>query len=78
MNAVAPGFVSTRMAVTDGVDELEKPEFRSIYLEHARLPLRRGAAPEEVAALVLWLAGPANTYVTGETIKVDGGLTIRL
>lgn len=78
VNAVAPGFVSTRMAVTDGVDELEKPEFRSIYLEHARLPLRRGAAPEEVAALVLWLAGPANTYVTGETIKVDGGLTIRL
>lgn len=78
VNAVAPGFVNTRMAVTDGVDELETPEFRSIYIEQGRLPLRRGAAPEEVAGLVLWLVSSANTYVTGQTITVDGGLTVRL
>ncbi|MGV8907779.1 MAG: SDR family NAD(P)-dependent oxidoreductase [Propionicimonas sp.] len=78
VNAVAPGFVNTRMAVSDGVDELDKPEFRSIYIEHGRLPLRRGAAPEEVARLVLWLVGSANSYVTGQTITVDGGLTVRL
>ncbi len=78
VNSVAPGFVNTRMAQADGVDELETPEMHSIYIEAGRLPLRRGAAPEEVAALVTWLAGSANTYVTGETIRVDGGLTTRL
>lgn len=78
VNAVAPGFVTTRMALADGVDELETPEMHRVYIEGGRLPLRRGAAPEEVAALVAWLAGPANTYVTGETIRVDGGLTARL
>ena len=78
VNAVAPGFVTTRMAEVDGVDELETPEMHGIYIEGGRLPLGRGAAPEEVAALVAWLAGPANTYVTGESVRVDGGLTRRL
>jgi len=78
VNAVAPGFVTTRMAEVDGVDELETPAMRGIYIEGGRLPLGRGAAPEEVAALVAWLAGPANTYVTGESVRVDGGLTVRL
>ena len=78
VNAVAPGFVTTRMAEVDGVDELETPAMHGIYIEGGRLPLGRGAAPEEVAALVAWLAGPANTYVTGESVRVDGGLTVRL
>jgi 3-oxoacyl-[acyl-carrier protein] reductase len=77
VNAVAPGFVATRMAVVDGVDELTTPQFRAVYVELGRIPLRRTGGPDEVAGLVLWLAGEANTYVTGQSIKVDGGLTVR-
>lgn len=78
VNAVAPGFVTTRMALVDGVDELDLPESHAVYIQNGRLPLGRGARPSEVAELVLWLAGEQNTYVTGQTIRVDGGLTIRL
>lgn len=78
VNAVAPGFVTTRMALVDGVDELDLPESHAVYIENGRLPLGRGARPSEVGELVLWLAGEQNTYVTGQTIRVDGGLTIRL
>ena len=78
VNAVAPGFVGTRMAEVDGVDELDLPESQAVYIEHGRLPLRRGARPDEVAELVVWLAGEQNTYVTGQSIRVDGGLTVRL
>ncbi|MCA0295636.1 MAG: SDR family oxidoreductase [Actinobacteria bacterium] len=78
VNAVAPGFVSTRMALVDGVDELSLPESHTVYIEHGRIPLRRGCAPEEVAGVVLWLASAANSYVTGQSVRVDGGLTVRL
>jgi NAD(P)-dependent dehydrogenase (short-subunit alcohol dehydrogenase family) len=39
------------------------------------IPLGRFAQPSEVAALVSWLAGPENSYVTGQNILIDGGLT---
>ena len=74
-NAVAPGFVATRMARTGEQDVLETEPFRRAYVEEGRLPLRRSATPAEVAECILWLAGPRNTYVTGQTVTVDGGLT---
>jgi NAD(P)-dependent dehydrogenase (short-subunit alcohol dehydrogenase family) len=37
------------------------------------IPLRRLATPDDLAALVVWLASAANTYVTGETISLTGG-----
>jgi NAD(P)-dependent dehydrogenase (short-subunit alcohol dehydrogenase family) len=76
VNAVAPGFVSTRMSVVDGKDELESEAFRSVYLEHGKLPIRRHAMPPEVAEHVAWLACDRNTYVTGQVLTVDGGLTV--
>lgn len=76
-NCVAPGFVATRMSVVDGVDELETEEFREVYVERGRIPQRRACRPEEVAALALWLCGAGNTYITGQSVRVDGGLTIR-
>ena len=75
VNAVAPGFVATRMAEADGEDMLETEPFRRTYVEEGRLPLRRSATPEEVADCILWLAGPGNTYITGQSVTVDGGLT---
>ena len=75
VNAVAPGFVATRMARTGERDVLDTEPFRRAYVEEGRLPMRRSATPAEVAACILWLAGPGNTYVTGQTVTIDGGLT---
>jgi NAD(P)-dependent dehydrogenase (short-subunit alcohol dehydrogenase family) len=77
-NAVAPGFVATRMAVVDGVDELESEWFRTVYVANGQLPLGRAAGPREIAEAVLWLASAENTYVTGQVLTVDGGLSARL
>lgn len=77
VNAVAPGFVATRMSLVDGVDELSTDWFRQVYLEGGRLPLGRAATPAEIAAPVLWLASEENSYITGQVLVVDGGLTVR-
>jgi len=67
-NSVAPGFVDTdltRSVLGDaGIAELT-----------ARVPARRLGQPEEVASLVAWLAGPENTYLTGQTVVIDGGFS---
>jgi NAD(P)-dependent dehydrogenase (short-subunit alcohol dehydrogenase family) len=76
VNAVAPGFVATRMSLVDGVSELESEWFRDVYLRYGKLPLRRYAEPAEIAAHVAWLASDANTYVTGHVLTVDGGVTV--
>ncbi len=76
VNAVAPGFVSTRMSIVDGKDELESDWFKEVYLEHGKLPIRRHAMPAEIAEQVAWLASERNTYVTGQVLTVDGGLTV--
>lgn len=66
VNAVAPGFIQTRM--TDSLSDNIK---KSII---AQIPLRRFGHPEDVANLVLFLASDLASYITGEVIKVDGGL----
>jgi 3-oxoacyl-[acyl-carrier protein] reductase len=76
VNALAPGFVSTRMSIVGGRNELESEWFRSVYLEHRKLPLRRPAQPGEVAAHAAWLCSEQNTYVTGQSLGVDGGLSV--
>lgn len=66
VNAVAPGFIDTDMTK-------ELPEdHKSMLL--TQIPLGRLGAPQEIAAVVNFLAGEAGSYVTGETIHVNGGL----
>lgn len=77
VNAVAPGFVATRMSIVDGVSELESDWFTTGYLLGGRLPAGRAAAPAEIADVVLWLVSGSNTYTTGQVVTVDGGLSAR-
>jgi 3-oxoacyl-[acyl-carrier protein] reductase len=66
VNVVAPGFVTTDM--TASLSEARQTEIVD------SVPLKRMAAPEEVAGAVTWLASAAAGYVTGAVIPVDGGL----
>ena len=66
VNAIAPGVIETEM-----VREHLSPELREKVL--ARFPLGRFATVEEVAQVALFLASDAASFVTGETIAVDGG-----
>jgi len=77
VNAIAPGFVDTEMSIrSDGVNELDTDWFRANYVEGHHLPLRRAGRPEEIAGVAAFLAGPDASYITGQIITVDGGLTI--
>jgi len=76
VNAVAPGFVATRMSIVDGRNELESEWFEDVYVKYGKLPLRRYAMPAEIAQQVAWLASDRNTYVTGQVLTVDGGVTV--
>ncbi|MCP4679958.1 MAG: SDR family oxidoreductase [Deltaproteobacteria bacterium] len=66
VNAICPGIIMTEMARTFGTEET---------LEEIRthLPLKRLGAPKDVADLVLFLVSDASSYITGETIEIDGG-----
>ena len=76
VNAIAPGFIDTPMSVVNGVNELESDWFRQNYVAGHHLPLKRAGQPEEIAGVALFLAGPDASYITGQVITVDGGLTI--
>jgi 3-oxoacyl-[acyl-carrier protein] reductase len=67
VNAVCPGFVHTRMT------EPQSEEIRQRYIDMT--PAGRFGAPEEVAAVIAFLAGAEAAYVNGAVISVDGGLT---
>ncbi|HEX8676038.1 MAG TPA: SDR family oxidoreductase [Segetibacter sp.] len=76
INAIAPGFVDTAMSIVDGVSELESEWFKTNYVDSHHLPLRRAANAGEIAGVALFLAGKDASYITGQVITVDGGLTI--
>ncbi|HDI78969.1 MAG TPA: 3-oxoacyl-[acyl-carrier-protein] reductase [Desulfobacteraceae bacterium] len=66
VNAVAPGLIDTEM--TASVPEKIKEQFLS------QIPLQRMGRPEEVAEVVWWLCSEGASYITGQTIHVNGGM----
>ena len=68
VNAVCPGFVDTRM--TEGASD----ELRAKYIKMT--PAGRFGTPEDVAAVIAFLAGAEASYVNGAVIAVDGGLSV--
>jgi 3-oxoacyl-[acyl-carrier protein] reductase len=68
VNCVAPGFIETPM--TDALSSEQKGKLTE------RIPLGRLGQPEDVAAAVLYLAGPGAAWVTGTTLHVNGGMAM--
>jgi NAD(P)-dependent dehydrogenase (short-subunit alcohol dehydrogenase family) len=66
-NAIAPGFTMTPMMDYAG-DDATYEQYMSV------IPMRRWAAPEEQANVVLFLASRQSSYINGVTIRVDGGI----
>ncbi len=65
-NAIAPGFILTEMTENfQGNDELKKS-----------IPMGHFGTPEDVAEVALFLASPASDFITGEVIRVDGGMAM--
>nr|WP_137677171.1 SDR family oxidoreductase [Parerythrobacter lutipelagi] len=71
VNGIAPGFVATKMTrvTTDNPERLEGAL--------KRIPLRRMGEPSEMAGASLFLASPLASYILGQTLVVDGGLTLQ-
>ena len=67
-NAIAPGYIATEM--TAQLSEAQTDELKK------QLPLARLGMPEDIAELALFLASEKSSYITGEVIKVDGGMYV--
>jgi 3-oxoacyl-[acyl-carrier protein] reductase len=66
VNAIAPGFIDTDM--TRALDDTQRSALA------AGIPLGRLGSPDDIAAAVLFLAGPSGAYVTGQTLHINGGM----
>ena len=69
VNAVAPGFVETDM--TEAIKNKAGD-----FIQKKLIPMRRLGKPEDIASAVVFLAGPGASYITGQVITVDGGLSL--
>jgi len=67
INAVAPGFIESEMTEALGEDLIKQVK--------TRIPANRLGTPDDVAGAVLFLASTAASYITGQVIVVDGGMT---
>lgn len=65
-NVIAPGFIETEM--TGKLDEAVVQSWRDA------IPLKRGGSPEDIAHACVFLASDMSTYITGQTLSVDGGM----
>ena len=75
VNAIAPGFIATEMTdATAARLKLSVDDFRKLNADHN--PVRRVGFPDDIAAAVAFLCSDESSYITGQTIYVDGGATL--
>jgi len=75
-NAIAPGCIHTPLSIVKGFDETRTEFFQEWFIKNRRIPLARPGEPEEIARVAVFLASDDSSYITGQTVVVDGGLTI--
>jgi len=78
VNCICPSFASTPMveAMGDQVGARHNISREDAYTRiAARVPLRRVAEPAEVVQAMIWICSPGNSFMTGQAIAIDGGLT---
>lgn len=68
VNAICPGFIGTEMT-----EKLNEDQKKALF---NRIPMARMGTVAEIASAALWLASDLSTYVTGQAITVDGGMTM--
>lgn len=74
INALCPAFTRTNM-VTGSLHEMRGSEDEAIARIVSTMPMRRLGEPAEVVEAMLWICSPANSFMTGQAIAVDGGLS---
>ncbi len=75
VNAVAPGFIATEMTdATAARLKMDVEEFRKMNADAN--PVKRVGYPEDIAAAVTFLSADESSYITGQTLYVDGGITL--
>ena len=74
VNCVCPGYVDTDMVRRDGIDKADDPAAEEQALIDFA-PLKRIATPEEIAAVILFLASHEARFMTGAAVPIDGGAT---
>ena len=70
VNAIAPGYMNTAMAAPF----FDDPAYGGVWIN--AIPMQRPGEPEELGPVAVFLASAASSYMTGETVVVDGGYTI--
>lgn len=68
VNAIAPGLIDTEMT------QAIPPEVKEKFIN--RIPLRRIGKPDDIAALIAFLVSDDASYITGQCLQIDGGLTV--
>jgi NAD(P)-dependent dehydrogenase (short-subunit alcohol dehydrogenase family) len=72
VNCIALGWIDSGL----NVEYFKTPEFHERYIKSGRLPIGRGGSVDEVAAAASFFAGEECSYVVGQTLLVDGGLSL--
>jgi 3-oxoacyl-[acyl-carrier protein] reductase len=68
VNAIAPGFIETEMTQT--VRQVAGDKIKGA------IPMKRYGSPEDIAGAAVFLASPDSSYITGQVLTVDGGLSL--
>ena len=69
VNCVAPGLIDTNM-ITKVIQK------RGLDAILSQIPIGRIGQPEEVSSVIKFLLGPGSSYITGQTINIDGGMIL--